>query len=144
MCAACISSINQHCFEGERGMLIKQSKKYCKCSKTFGRDCMYQQASYEDALIRNHKIILHRFEMRASWNDPLSRPCSVEAETSRSRFEKNLMDELAFLKALNITVARVLSKKVSNEPPNSIFCTICITSYIHKYHSFRHTFKIAS
>ena len=26
MCAACISSINQHCYEGERGMLIKQSK----------------------------------------------------------------------------------------------------------------------
>ena len=34
MCAACISSINQHCFEGERGVLIKESKKYCKCSKT--------------------------------------------------------------------------------------------------------------
>ena len=33
MCAAYISSINQHCFEGERGMLIKQSKKYCKCSR---------------------------------------------------------------------------------------------------------------
>ena len=22
-------------------MLIKQSKKYCQCSKTFGRDCSY-------------------------------------------------------------------------------------------------------
>ena len=32
MCVSCISSINQHCFEGERVMLIKQSKKYCKCS----------------------------------------------------------------------------------------------------------------
>ena len=40
MCAACISSINQHCFKEERGVLIKQSKKYYKCSKTFGRDCM--------------------------------------------------------------------------------------------------------
>ena len=39
MCAACISSINQHCFEREKGMLIKQSKKHCKCSKTVGSDC---------------------------------------------------------------------------------------------------------
>ena len=23
-------------------MLIKQSKKYCNCSKTFGRDCSYR------------------------------------------------------------------------------------------------------
>ena len=46
MRAMCISSINQHCVERERGMLIKQSKKYCKCSKTFGRDCTcsYNQA----------------------------------------------------------------------------------------------------
>ena len=43
MCAVCIFSINQHCFDGERGMLIKQSKKYCKCSKTFGRDCTYHE-----------------------------------------------------------------------------------------------------
>ena len=45
MCSACISSINQHCFEGERGVLIKQSKKYCKCSKTFSRDCSLKRAA---------------------------------------------------------------------------------------------------
>ena len=39
MCAACTSSINQYYFEGEMEMLIKQSKKYCKYSKTSGRDC---------------------------------------------------------------------------------------------------------
>ena len=48
VCAACISSITQHCSEGERGMLIKQSKKYCKCSKTFGRDCYLNKISSED------------------------------------------------------------------------------------------------
>ena len=31
--------INQHCFQGERGTLTSQIKKYSKCSKTFGIDC---------------------------------------------------------------------------------------------------------
>ena len=48
MCAACISSINQHSFKWKKGILIKESKKYCKCSKTFGRDCKSNYRLHRD------------------------------------------------------------------------------------------------
>ena len=70
---ACISCINQHCFKGERD-INQQSKKYCKCSKTFGRDCsitmtvqvtwFFNNCSQDIALykiLENVDLILHDF-----------------------------------------------------------------------------------
>ena len=47
--------INQHCFQGERGTLTSQIKKYSKCSKTFGIDCSLSAEGFKMPL--NDKYI---------------------------------------------------------------------------------------
>ena len=66
MRAACITSINQHFFEGEKGMLIKQSKKYFKFSKTLaeivGGALQVSEQANADLLhvsMQNYSIKIH-------------------------------------------------------------------------------------